>query len=619
MLAHPGRGLGRRLVGHAGVELIETGPGPGALAARRPAAHLAVTQLAEVRPAGLAHPARRLVGFARGKRLQLVVRLPDPLALAAVDPAGDRADPAAGGRRRCRADRADLRRSRAPASRAGLPPVSSLSFLSSSFLAPFASTTLMAASPAAAGAPGSLDSTDWLTRGRRCRGLRGLGRCGGESPPRSLLSGARAAAATASVSDCMRSCVRLLRVAVRVQPGTVQATSLSSSARQHAARGRRRGSSAAVGGWRTPRAEPGRSRSRSRCSRARHSGAASRRAWRASSCRGRTSRRRETPGAASDLPSVRAALPPNWSQVRLQPATRQGIVFAPRRSASVNPPSDMTSPIWCTRGTSMARGSEAGSSLGHRAFDCSALQSRRGHPVPSAGPTPERRKAASMARPRWLVVEPRASAAYQAFPAFPTSAPLLSCDPHADNDRGHLARRETGRVRSPLDRRRPPAGQGLQRPAPGGAPQGIPSRQGSAPGAGEAVPPAGRGRRGPRPGRAVARTGHPGEADPAGRPARGSTGWSSRRASRSSSRPGSRCGPRSSPRTTPAFPLERRPPKVTRRAARRGAGRVPKQLTKYAPVEGRDVAQPSDVLLVEVHGKVGEHKIKKNSVGDRPR
>jgi trigger factor len=33
------------------------------------------------------------------------------------------------------------------------------------------------------------------------------------------------------------------------------------------------------------------------------------------------------------------------------------------------------------------------------------------------------------------------------------------------------------------------------------------------------------------------------------------------------------------------------------------------------PVEGREVAQPNDVLMVEVQGKVGEHKVKRESAG----
>ena len=146
---------------------------------------------------------------------------------------------------------------------------------------------------------------------------------------------------------------------MRSQPGTVQATSFSSRAASFClAGGAQVLGRRPVGGegleLRVDRPGPGVARSRGR-----HSGAACPPAWRASSCTGRTSPRRQSRAQTRSPPRVSAALPPNCSQVRAHPATRQGIVFAPRRSASVNPPSDMTSPIWCTRATFMARGSEA--------------------------------------------------------------------------------------------------------------------------------------------------------------------------------------------------------------------------------------------------------------------
>ena len=39
-----------------------------------------------------------------------------------------------------------------------------------------------------------------------------------------------------------------------------------------------------------------------------------------------------------------------------------------------------------------------------------------------------------------------------------------------------------------------------------------------------------------------------------------------------------------------------------------------RRLTEYKPVEGRTETAPTDVLMVEVHGKVGEHKIKRKQL-----
>jgi trigger factor len=40
-----------------------------------------------------------------------------------------------------------------------------------------------------------------------------------------------------------------------------------------------------------------------------------------------------------------------------------------------------------------------------------------------------------------------------------------------------------------------------------------------------------------------------------------------------------------------------------------------KQLTNFVSVEGRDVSNETDILMVEVQGKVGEHKVKRESAG----
>src|SRR5208283_344082 len=89
-LAHARRRLGCRLVGHAGIELIAARPSPGCLAARGAAADLAIAQLAEFGTALGAHAPGRLVGLACGEGLDLVVRLPRPLARAPDDAAVDR-------------------------------------------------------------------------------------------------------------------------------------------------------------------------------------------------------------------------------------------------------------------------------------------------------------------------------------------------------------------------------------------------------------------------------------------------------------------------------------------------------------------------------------------------
>src|SRR4029077_13048334 len=39
-----------------------------------------------------------------------------------------------------------------------------------------------------------------------------------------------------------------------------------------------------------------------------------------------------------------------------------------------------------------------------------------------------------------------------------------------------------------------------------------------------------------------------------------------------------------------------------------------RRLTEYKPVEGRTETAPTDVLMLEVHGKVGEHKIKRKQL-----
>jgi trigger factor len=61
--------------------------------------------------------------------------------------------------------------------------------------------------------------------------------------------------------------------------------------------------------------------------------------------------------------------------------------------------------------------------------------------------------------------------------------------------------------------------------------------------------------------------------------------------------------------------LKRRPVKLDEEQVTSAVESYRKRLTEYKPVEGRTVASPTDLLMVEVHGRVGEHKIKRNSVG----
>src|SRR6185295_4978116 len=92
-LAHAVGRLRRRLARQAVVQLLAARPRPGVLAARRPAADLAVGDVAEFALAGAAHAPRRLVGQPGGVGVDLLVLRPHPLLLAAGDAARDLAIP----------------------------------------------------------------------------------------------------------------------------------------------------------------------------------------------------------------------------------------------------------------------------------------------------------------------------------------------------------------------------------------------------------------------------------------------------------------------------------------------------------------------------------------------
>jgi trigger factor len=69
------------------------------------------------------------------------------------------------------------------------------------------------------------------------------------------------------------------------------------------------------------------------------------------------------------------------------------------------------------------------------------------------------------------------------------------------------------------------------------------------------------------------------------------------------------------PKDYSGIPVERRAARVSDDEIKSALEQYQKQLTNFIPVEGREVSQPSDVLMVEVQGKVGEHKVKRESAG----
>src|SRR6185369_16045212 len=68
------------------------------------------------------------------------------------------------------------------------------------------------------------------------------------------------------------------------------------------------------------------------------------------------------------------------------------------------------------------------------------------------------------------------------------------------------------------------------------------------------------------------------------------------------------------PKDYTGIALKRRAAKVSDEDVQKALEGYRRQLTQYKPVEGRNTTGESDVLVVEVHGKVGEHKVKKNTV-----
>jgi trigger factor len=65
------------------------------------------------------------------------------------------------------------------------------------------------------------------------------------------------------------------------------------------------------------------------------------------------------------------------------------------------------------------------------------------------------------------------------------------------------------------------------------------------------------------------------------------------------------------PKDYSGVPLSRRPTKVTDEQVDKELEAYVRRLTEYKPVEGRAQTNPNDVVLIEVSGRVGEHRFKK--------
>jgi trigger factor len=68
------------------------------------------------------------------------------------------------------------------------------------------------------------------------------------------------------------------------------------------------------------------------------------------------------------------------------------------------------------------------------------------------------------------------------------------------------------------------------------------------------------------------------------------------------------------PKDYAGIELTRRKAKVTDEQIVEALDNYRRRLTEYKPVEGRKETAPTDVLMVELHGKVGEHKIKNKTL-----
>jgi trigger factor len=68
------------------------------------------------------------------------------------------------------------------------------------------------------------------------------------------------------------------------------------------------------------------------------------------------------------------------------------------------------------------------------------------------------------------------------------------------------------------------------------------------------------------------------------------------------------------PKDYAGLPLTRRPAKVTDEAVAEALEGYRRRLTEYKPVEGRQETGDTDLVLVELSGKVGDHKLKRRQV-----
>jgi trigger factor len=68
------------------------------------------------------------------------------------------------------------------------------------------------------------------------------------------------------------------------------------------------------------------------------------------------------------------------------------------------------------------------------------------------------------------------------------------------------------------------------------------------------------------------------------------------------------------PKDYTGIPVTRRPVKVTDEQVAEALENYRKRMTQYKPVEGRTETRDNDLVLVELSGKVGEHKLKKRQV-----
>ena len=69
------------------------------------------------------------------------------------------------------------------------------------------------------------------------------------------------------------------------------------------------------------------------------------------------------------------------------------------------------------------------------------------------------------------------------------------------------------------------------------------------------------------------------------------------------------------PKDYAGLELKRRPVRVDDEQVTGALESYRKRLTEYKPIEGRTLALPTDMLMIEVHGRVGENKVKRNQVG----